>query len=116
MANLIKIGDRLINLDNVTEIKLEDAGGIVCLFNVADGGRRFQAEFADQEATAFLWWLTQSWHATDVLSDHRAGTTCTAENCEQLRVDGSTWCPAHLEEYRRFKREKQTVYDDEMPF
>ena len=85
MAKLIRMGERAINLDTVTEINgLEGDGAITVRFNAAgeDDSLTFEAE----EAEAIRWYLQR--HSDDALGQYREYRNALAQR-ETARRDNS---------------------------
>jgi hypothetical protein len=135
MANFIKIGDRVINFDNVAAIHL-DANITTDYFNhkaekgirvyltapeVQDRGSSWQTgnrteEFLGEEAAALSWYLTERSYTQDVIQQFADSKICERDECSEPRAEGSTWCTTHQHEWQL--RSSKNPFEDEnsIPF
>lgn len=121
MADLMRVGKRILNLDNVTEIVDVDSDTVRVVFNVAvdisstadySNMQLDSTDFSGKEAEALRWYLS-SWqgrYIQDVVTAKHDAETCSMEGCESLKAPKSDWCQKHAEDLR----DEETVMD--IPF
>lgn len=106
MADLVRVGKRVINLDNVTEIIEVDSDIVRVVFNVAVDTSstadysNMQLDSTDlngKEAEALRWYLSnwQGRYVQDVVIAKHDAETCSMEGCESLKAPEEEWCQKH---------------------